>query len=125
VYVFGNCFFFFDSNYPSLLDSECGGNEASAQALLQRHVRVQEEIKAYEPEVRRLEEMTNVLVGKRRFSSFPVDMRQRLMKNGASGGKRVSVVADGAEIDESDEDSTHNDQTELSESVLEAEGRDR
>ncbi len=88
-------------------------------------MRVQEEIKAYEPEVRRLEEMTNVLVGKRRFSSFPVDMRQRLMKNGASGGKRVSVVADGAEIDESDEDSTHNDQTELSESVLEAEGRDR
>ena len=88
-------------------------------------MRVQEEIKAYEPEVRRLEEMTNVLVGKRRFSSFPVDMRQRLMKNGASGGKGVSVVADGAEIDENDEESTHNDQTELSESVLEAEGRDR
>ena len=93
--------------------------------MLQRHVRVQEEIKAYEPEVRRLEEMTNVLVGKRRFSSFPVDMRQRLMKNGASGGKGVSVIADGAEIDENDEESTHNDQTELSESVLEAEGRDR
>lgn len=64
-----------DSSESSKLD------EASAQALLQRHVRVQEEIKAYEPEIRRLEEITNVLAGKRRFSSIPADMRHKFMKN--------------------------------------------
>ncbi|CAF0717385.1 unnamed protein product [Brachionus calyciflorus] len=63
------------------LNSDCGKDEASAQALLNRHVRIQEEIKAYEPEIRRLGEFTDVLVGKRRFSSFPNEVKQQIMKN--------------------------------------------
>ena len=63
------------------LSSECGKDEASSQALLQRHVRVQEEIKAYEPEINRLREITDVLVGARRFSSYPTDKKKQLIKN--------------------------------------------
>jgi len=90
------------------LSGECGRDEASAQALLQRHVRIQEEIKAYEPEVRRLDEITNVLVGKRRFSSFPADMRQKLMRFGADG----SVANEQESVNETGE-STCNDETDL------------
>lgn len=98
------------------LDSECGRDEASAQALLQRHVRVQEEIKTYEPEIRRLDEMTNVLAGKRRFSSFPVDVRQKLMKNNSAAASKAAAAID---VDEIDEDSTHNDMSDLNDSMLE------
>lgn len=96
------------------LDSECGRDEASAQALLQRHIRVQEEVRTYEPEIRRLDEMTNVLLGKRRFSSFPVDMRQKLMKSDGAACKAAAAI----DIDEIDEASTHNDMTDLSDSML-------
>jgi spectrin beta len=58
-----------------------GHDEASSQALLQRHVRVQEEIKAYEPEINRLREITDVLVGARRFSSLPIEKKKNLVKN--------------------------------------------
>ena len=58
-----------------------GQDEASSQALLQRHVRVQEEIKAYEPEINRLREITDVLVGARRFSSYPIEKKKNLVKN--------------------------------------------
>ena len=72
------------------LNSEYGKDEASTQALLQRHARVQEEIKAYEPEINRLGEITDVLMGKRRFTSYPSDMKQKLIKNGLNG----SVLSD-------------------------------
>ena len=92
------------------LSSDCGKDEASSQALLQRHVRIQEEIKAYEPEVRRLDEITSVLAGKRRFSSFPVDVRQKLMKN------KKSNMADLSEFendDETEDEEIEDDQTQV------------
>lgn len=93
------------------LNSDCGKDEASAQALLQRHVRIQEEIRTYEPEVRRLEEITNVLVGKRRFSSFPIDVRQKLMKNDKKSSLGNSEQDD---LDENEDGaSTCNDETDL------------
>lgn len=57
-----------------------GKDEASAQALLQRHARLEDEIKAYQSDIQRLDELTNVLAGQRRFSSFPTDMRENLLK---------------------------------------------
>ena len=62
------------------LNTDCGRDEASSQALLQRHARIQEEIKAYEPEINRLREITDVLVGTRRFSSYPTETKQQLIK---------------------------------------------
>lgn len=86
------------------LNSDCGKDEASAQALLQRHTRIQEEIKAYEPEIRRLSEITDVLVGKRRFSSFPAEIKQQLMKN-----QKRNAMASAGLVDTTDTD----DMTEL------------
>jgi hypothetical protein len=85
------------------LSGDCGKDEASAQALLQRHVRVQEEVRTYEPEVRRLDEIANVLAGKRRFSSFPVDVRQRLMRLGtATRGEGLEELGESTCNDETD-----------------------
>lgn len=88
------------------LNSDCGKDEASSQALLNRHVRIQEEIKAYEAEIRRLTEITDVLIGNRRFSSFPADIKQQLMKNQkrnalASTGE---IPTDTEDIEDSDSD---------------------
>lgn len=88
------------------LNSDCGKDEASSQALLNRHVRIQEEIKAYEAEIRRLNEITEVLIGNRRFSSFPADIKQQLMKNQkrnalASTGQ---IATDTEELDDSESD---------------------
>ena len=63
------------------LGGDHGRDEASAQTLLQRHSRTQEEIKAYEPEIKRLDEITNVLIGNLRFNSLSPDLRQKLIKN--------------------------------------------
>lgn len=60
------------------LGADCGRDEAQAQAALKRHARIQEEIKAYQPEMKRLQEIADVLVGKRRFSSIPADMKQQV-----------------------------------------------
>lgn len=95
------------------LNSYTGKDEASSQALLHRHARIQEEIKAYEPEIRRLDEITNVLVGKRRFSSFPVNMRQKLMKNNTNVNS--SEQEDFTENDDNDDndDTMLNNDTDL------------
>lgn len=61
------------------LSSDSGRDEAQAQAALKRHVRVQEEIKAYEPEMKRLQDISDILIGKRRFSSIPADMKQQVI----------------------------------------------
>ncbi len=58
-----------------------GKDEASTQALLQRHNRIEGEINAYGSDMARLDEITNVLAGQRRFSSFPADVRNKLLKN--------------------------------------------
>lgn len=73
------------------LSSDSGRNEAQAQAALKRHVRVQEEIKAYEPEMKRLQEISDVLVGKRRFSAIPADMKSLVMRN----QKRNALISSG------------------------------
>ena len=82
------------------LNSDCGKDEASSQALLQRHVRIQEEIKAYEPEVTRLREITDVLVGNRRFSSYPTEVKQKLIKN----QKRTQIYNETTDTDVTEEE---------------------
>lgn len=62
------------------LSNDCGRDETSAQALLHRHARIHEQIRAYDSEVKRLREIADVLVGTRRFSSYPVEMRKQLMQ---------------------------------------------
>ena len=59
------------------LNSDSGKDEASSQALLQRHARIQEEINAYEPEINRLTEIVDVLIGKKRFSTLPIEKKKQ------------------------------------------------
>ena len=80
-----------------------GKDEASAQALLQRHARIEEEIIAYENNIRSLDELTKVLAGQRRFSSFPSDIRANIMKKNVSDVKD-SIIEEEEEEDESDND---------------------
>jgi spectrin beta len=103
------------------LSSDYGKDEASTQALLQRHVRVQEEIKAYEPEVNRLGEITDVLMGKRRFASYPSDMKQKLAKNALNG----SVLSDtDNDTDDAELSSSFIDEIVLVDEVVEKEVRE-
>jgi spectrin beta len=113
------------------LNSDYGKDEASTQALLHRHARVQEEIKAYEPEINRLSEITDVLMGKRRFSSYTNDMKQKLIKNQAKNGLNGSVLSD----TDNDNDETDNsvdlnrsgsfiEEVELVEKIVEKEVRE-
>lgn len=88
------------------LSSDCGRDEAQAQAALKRHVRTQEEIKAYEPELKRLQEISDILIGKRRFSSIPADMKQQVMR----AQKRNAFVSAGG-ILASDTDEIETDET--------------
>ncbi len=86
------------------VDNDCGRDETSAQALLHRHMRTHEQIRAYETEVNRLREIADVLLGARRFSTYPVEVRQQLMrKNNASTNQ--SVASDTDEVDYDTDDS--------------------
>lgn len=89
------------------LSSDSGRNEAQAQAALKRHVRVQEEIKAYEPEMKRLQEITDILVGKRRFSAIPADMKSLVMRS----QKRNALISSGVAPISSDTETENNADT--------------
>ena len=85
------------------LGGDHGKDEASAQTLLQRHTRAQEEIKAYEQEVKRLDEISNVLIGNLRFNSLSADLRAKLIKN------QNKTPIQSSDFDESeDQDSENN-----------------
>jgi spectrin beta len=99
-------------------------DEASSQAAFQRHARVQEEIRAYEPEIRRLEEITNVLVGKRRFSSIPADMRQKFMKNQQKRNALIGTTENSEMSDDLDDTLDEETTANLSSDTLESKGAD-
>lgn len=101
------------------LNSDCGKDEASAQALLQRHVRIQEQIRSYEPEIRRLGEITDVLAGKRRFSSFPAETKHLLMKNQKRNALASSGLAESTDDTDDLDDVDSDTDSEMNNSFVE------
>ncbi len=87
------------------VDNECGRDETSAQAFLHRHGRTHEQIRAYESEVNRLREIADVLLGARRFSTYPIEMRQALMRKNNSSASQSVTTSDTDEVDYDTDDS--------------------
>ena len=87
------------------LNNDCGRDETSAQALLHRHQRTHEQIRAYESEVKRLRDVADVLVGARRFSTYPVEMKQHLMRKQHTTASSIAGSSDNDELDYDTDDS--------------------
>ena len=64
---------------PLVCSEDYGKDEASAQNLLQRHMRQEEEIKAYDGEIKRLNQLATLMTKAQTSHNVSVEPRRLIM----------------------------------------------